>query len=158
MLFRSIPHPLHQLYSSPLIDSSRLTVAESDLRSAIPALMSAHSAIKAASELARGNKVLGSSLQCSVILQSEDLKAFSTLEQFKDELDAMFVVSSVELNVAVPKEPEWVYSQGFEVNGTNCTAYVLPPRDHKCPRCWRYVAPKEDELCGRCDEVVSNVE
>lgn len=153
---RSISHPLQQLYSSPTIDSARLTQhSESQLREAVPVLMSAHAAIKAASERARAEKVLGSSLQCSVILEVPDgSAALSSLAALAHELEAMFVVSSVELNGAVP-ESDWGFSEAFEARGSQCLAWVLPPRQSKCPRCWRYVAPKEDELCGRCEEVVA---
>jgi len=49
----------------------------------------------------------------------------------------------------------WKFSAAFDAPGGKATAWVLPPKDKKCPRCWRYVAPKEDELCGRCEEVIS---
>ncbi|KAK0731832.1 tRNA synthetases class I-domain-containing protein [Lasiosphaeris hirsuta] len=151
----SVIHPLKQLYSAPIIDPSRLTHDETALRAAIPVLMSAHSAIKAASEPARASKVLGSSLQCSVVLEVPEGEALKSLEAYADELEAMFVVSSVEINGAVP-ECAWKYSEVFEVGEVRCTAWVLPPKQDKCPRCWRYVAPKEDALCGRCEEVVGD--
>lgn len=118
--------------------------------------MSAHAAIKSASELARTAKVLGSSLQCSVILEIPDEKTTSVLKPFEDELEAMFVVSSVEINAPLP-EAEWQFSQTFEVNGVQCTGWVLPPKESKCPRCWRYVAPAEDALCKRCDDIVASM-
>jgi len=149
-------HPLQQLYSSPVVDPSRLTLDEAELRAAMPALMSAHGAIKAASEEARAVKAMGSSLQCSVVLESGDGSAFASLDRFRNELEAMFVVSSVEVGTARPEGARWAYSHEFEVAGAKCRAWVLPPRDHKCPRCWRYVAPKEEELCGRCEEVVGD--
>ncbi|KAK3341791.1 tRNA synthetases class I-domain-containing protein [Lasiosphaeria hispida] len=150
----SVVHPLKQLYSSPVIDPSRLTYDETALRAAIPILTSAHTAIKAASEPARASKVLGSSLQCTVVLEVPGGEALKSLEAYADELEAMFVVSSVEINAAIPAECAWKYSEVFEVGGVKCTAWVLPPRQDKCPRCWRYVALKEDALCGRCEEVV----
>lgn len=156
MTYRSVVHPLQQLYSSPLIDSSRLTLDEPELRKAIPVLMSTHAAIKAASERARAEKVLGSSLQCSVILEVPEGETLSSLRALADELDTVFVVSSVDLNVAVP-ESDWGFSEAFEANGSKCLAWVLPPKQSKCPRCWRYVAPSEDELCQRCDEVVAKL-
>jgi len=115
--------------------------------------MAAHAAIKSASETARAAKVLGSSLQCSVILEVPQPDAAARLKQYEHELEAMFVVSSVEVNSSVPPS-EWQFSAPFEVGGVSCKAWVLPPRQSKCPRCWRYVAPEEDALCGRCEEVV----
>ncbi|KAK4204000.1 putative isoleucyl-tRNA synthetase [Triangularia verruculosa] len=157
----SLVHPLQQLYDAPLIDPARFTYEDKYIRESMPAIMSAHAAIKAASERARSDKVLGSSLQCSVVLVPHSGGALSVLERFTGELDAMFVVSAVDIVGAMegetPKEVEeadWKYSESFEVHGKVHTAYVLPPKQHKCPRCWRYVAPVEDELCGRCEEVV----
>ncbi|KAL2173520.1 tRNA synthetases class I-domain-containing protein [Thermothelomyces heterothallicus CBS 202.75] len=155
-------HPLRQLYRAPLIDPARLTRDPAELREAVPVLMAAHAAIKAASEPARADKVLGSSLQCHVVLEvPEEGRALRILRAHEAELPAMFVVSSVELNGAVGGEEEeeeeeegWKYCQRFELDGQQCKAWVLPPRQAKCPRCWRYVAPSEDELCGRCEEVV----
>ncbi|KAK3335314.1 tRNA synthetases class I-domain-containing protein [Cercophora scortea] len=151
----SVIHPLQQLYSAPIIDPSRLVHDESALRAAVPVLMRTHAAIKAASEIARTAKVLGSSLGCSVVLQVPEGNVLTVLKQFsQQELEAMFVVSAVEINGAVPESSEWKFSQPFEVDGTACTAWVLPPRQPKCPRCWRFVAPVEDALCGRCEEAV----
>ena len=153
----SVIHPLQQLYAAPLpADPARLVLDEAELRAAVPTLMRAHAAIKTASELARGDGVLGSSLQCSVVLEvPSEGKALKVLRRFGDELETMFVVSSVEVNdEAAVGQAEWKYVSEFEAEGVQCKAYVLPPKQAKCPRCWRYVAPKEDELCGRCESVV----
>ncbi|ROV99230.1 hypothetical protein VSDG_03884 [Cytospora chrysosperma] len=151
-------HPLQQLYSSPIVDKSRLPGDESKLREAIPVLFGVHTAIKSASELARRDKKVGSSLQCSVVLQISDAAAASKLEQFGDGLEDMFVVSSVGINEPLPEAPEWKFSLDSSIEGLSrvvgCTVWVLPPKAHKCVRCWRYIAPKEDELCGRCEDVV----
>jgi isoleucyl-tRNA synthetase len=149
-----VEHPLRQLYTDPVVDERRLTLDEGVLRADVPVLMRVHAAIKAASEVARGDKVLGSSLQCAVVLEVPEGKVLEALGRYKEELEAMFVVSSVELNGAVPEDVEWKYCEDFELEGKQCKAWVLPPKQAKCPRCWRYVAPKEDELCGRCEEVV----
>ncbi len=160
ILLRSVLHPLHQLYSSPVIDPSRLTYTEAELREAIPVLMRAHGAIKAASEVARAAKVLGPSLQSSIVLEMPETKEGAVLAKYAEELEAMFVVSSVEINGTVPVDAAWKYSEQFDVDGagTKGTAWVLPPKQHKCARCWRYVAPAEESLCGRCEEAVAGVD
>ncbi|KAI1414080.1 isoleucyl-tRNA synthetase [Hypoxylon sp. FL1857] len=151
----SLVHPLQQLYADPIIDPSRLTRDLTSLRKDIPVLMSAHAAIKFGLEAARGDKVLGSSLQSSVILDVADSPTLDVLQKYADELEAMFVVSSVDINTAFPVDPEWRYTKEFEANGVKGTAIVLPPKQSKCPRCWRYVAPEEDQLCHRCEDVVA---
>ncbi|EFW98484.1 isoleucyl-tRNA synthetase [Grosmannia clavigera kw1407] len=157
-LTESTLHPLRELYKAPLIDVARLPGDEAQLRQAIPVVMAAHAAVKAASERARTDKVLGSSLQCSVVLEVPVSSAAELLNELGAELDAMFVVSSVAVNAAVPDHDSvaWRYAAPFEVAGDNCTAWVLPPRQAKCPRCWRYVAEEEDQLCGRCADVVNH--
>src|ERR1700712_2701270 len=99
-------HPLKQLYTDPIIDESRLTQDLPSLRKDVPTLMSVHAAIKPALERARGAKVVGSSLQRSVVVSTSDPKTTAILEKYAHELDSMFVVSSVELNITVPDSPE----------------------------------------------------
>jgi isoleucyl-tRNA synthetase len=113
-----------------------------------------HSAVKATLEQARTAKVLGSSLQSSVILEIEEGKAAAVLGRYLDELEDIFVVSSVQINQPLPDSPDWAYQQEFEILDAKFKVHVLPPKQEKCSRCWRYVAPVEDALCGRCDEVV----
>ncbi len=113
-------------------------------------------AIKRAQEDARAQKLMKSSLQSSVVLALPE-QAEPIFEKYKDDLEAIFVVSSVALENAAANgllESEWRFSAEFEVPGGKGTAWVLPPKDAKCPRCWRYVAPAEDALCARCDNLV----
>ncbi|KAI1404910.1 isoleucyl-tRNA synthetase [Hypoxylon fuscum] len=154
----SLTHPLHQIYGDPIIDPGRLTRDLTSLRRDIPLLMSVHAAIKSGLEAARGDKVLGSSLQCSVIIGATDTSSRNVLKAYADELEAMFVVSSVDINGAIPTDPEWSYTREFETDGeVKGSVVVLPPHQAKCPRCWRYVAPEEDALCRRCENVVATV-
>lgn len=152
---RNVTHPLHQLYSAPLIDSRRLS-DEVRVREILPGVTAAHNACLAAMEIARQSKVLGSSLGCNVVLEvpanSKALRAFKSLES---ELANILVVSEVRITTDfVLEETEWAFQQPFAVYGDECKAWVLPPTKHKCPRCWRHVAEKQDELCGRCVRVV----
>ncbi|KAI0011930.1 isoleucyl-tRNA synthetase [Xylariaceae sp. FL0662B] len=133
-------HPLHQIYTDPIIDdAARLPRDPTVLRAHLPLLLSAHGALKAALERARAAKALGSSLQGAAVLVVPDAAARAVFAAYADELDAMFVVSS------------WEYVQEFEAGQVR----VRAPELHKCPRCWRYVAPSEDVLCGRCEDVVA---
>lgn len=151
----SLEHPMRQLFDAPLYDPSRFTMDEAALRKDIPVLMAAHGAVKSALEAARLAKALGSSLQSSVVITVEG-EIGSTLQKYASELDAMFVVSSVDVNTDV-SEAAWKYEEVFEVGGVQGRATVLPPKQHKCGRCWRYLAQEEDGLCGRCEDVVGDV-
>lgn len=143
-------HPFHRTLNDSIISPER-AVHDSNLLTDLPWLLNANTAIKTAQEEARAKKIIGSSLESSVVLQLPS-QARDVFERYADELEAIFVVSSVELNGEV--DGEWKYSCDFDVPGGKGTAWVLPPEEHKCPRCWRYVAPVEDELCKRCEDVV----
>ncbi|XP_044719918.1 tRNA synthetases class I (I, l, M and v) domain-containing protein [Hirsutella rhossiliensis] len=151
----SLQNPARQLYDSPVMDPSRLTVARSKLRGDLPALTAVHEAVKAGLEEAREAKVLGSSLQCSVAVTTEDSELAAILGYYLDELDAMYVVSHVELNEPGPERPSWCYTRQFAWQGAaRGTVRVLPPKQQKCSRCWRYAAEEEEGLCDRCQGVV----
>jgi isoleucyl-tRNA synthetase len=144
-------HPFHRTLADPIIALDR-AVGDDSLLADLPWLLSANTAIKTAQEEARAMKIIGSSLESSVILQLP-AQPWDVFERYAHELGTIFVVSSVELNGGI--EGVWKYSCDFDAPGGKGTAWVLPPKDHKCLRCWRYVAPVEDELCKRCEEVVA---
>lgn len=154
-------HPLRQLYSAPLIDPARLTQDERLLKEAIPVLLTAHSAVKSALEEARTAKYVGSSLQSSVVFRVPDgSMTLKMLEPVTSELEAIFVVSQVDVEIGDgtydPSEgQEWSCQASFGVGDETIKVWVLPPKEHKCPRCWRYVSPQEDQLCKRCEDVVA---
>ena len=107
---------------------------------------------------------MGSSLQCSVVLQVPEASAatLALLREHANELADMLVVSSLEIvtdkqSHSVGGDAAWQYTAPFEVDGgRQATAYVLPPDMAKCPRCWRYVAEEEDHLCKRCEHHVEH--
>ncbi|KAK1985002.1 isoleucyl-tRNA synthetase [Colletotrichum cereale] len=154
---RALLHPLYTPHDAPLHDRAPSAVGEATLRRDLPVLMSVSGAVKAALEKGRLAKVLGSSLQSSVVVTTEDRAVAGVLGKYDEELEAMFVVSSVQTNAEVPPGSAWRYDEAFEVDGARGTVSVLPPEEHKCPRCWRYVAPKEDALCGRCEDAVTSL-
>lgn len=155
----TIVNPARQAFTSPLIDESRLTVDRTNLRKQLPIISAVHDAVKSGLEQAREAKAVGSSLQCSVVIQTAHEQLIKTLGEYSDELDVIFVVSSVELNSRLPASPEWAYTVDFAVNEAVGTVHVLPPKQHKCSRCWKYTAQeeKDDALCARCGEVVESL-
>ncbi|OLN84320.1 Isoleucine-tRNA ligase, mitochondrial [Colletotrichum chlorophyti] len=150
----SVAHPMYTAHDAPVHDRAPSPIGETSLCKDIPVLMSVHTAVKAALEKGRAAKVLGSSLQSSVIISTEDQAIAEVLGKYAQELEAMFVVSSVETTTEVPAHSEWRYDEMFEVGGSRGSVSVLPPKEHKCSRCWRYVAPQEDALCRRCEDAV----
>lgn len=115
------------------------------------------SAVQLALEFARTEKHVGSSLQCSVVVNVREShpKVPGCLSRYQDELEDLFVVSSVTVNQAAPEEPSWSVEEAFSQDDWSGTVTILPPTAHKCSRCWKYVAAEEDGLCKRCDEVVA---
>lgn len=103
---------------------------------------------------------MGSSLGCTVVLEiPAGSKAREVLKSLEDELSTILVVSGVEIvSQFSSDEPiAWAFQQPFVAYGVECKTWVLPPKDHKCPRCWRHVAEKEGDLCGRCAHVVQSM-
>jgi isoleucyl-tRNA synthetase len=143
-------HPLHRTIDQPL--TARDLKLDEKIRNDVPWLLNANAAVKIAQEEARAQKIVGSSLQSSVVLQIPD-SAKKQFHRYSDELDSIFVVSSVEIDGDL--EGEWKFQAEFEAPGGKGFAWVLPPKEAKCPRCWRYAAPSEEELCKRCEEVIS---
>ncbi|RDL31165.1 uncharacterized protein BP5553_09954 [Venustampulla echinocandica] len=150
MAAESGAHPSLRPLNEPVISPERGSV-DSTIRDDITLIQSANTAIKAAQEEARAEKLIGSSLECSVAL-SLSPEAYAVFTRYAHELDSIFVVSSVQLN-GPDAEPEGEWKYSVEFDGGRCKASVLPPKDSKCPRCWRYVAPV-DELCQRCEDAV----
>lgn len=162
MLEKGQEHPARRPFFEPVTDPS----SSADLTIYTPALLkflsATNTAIKSAQEEARGKKLIGSSLESSVLLSlPPDSEGYYKL--LEDELASIFVVSKVGVNPH-NEEPsgtlEWkfdaVVTEG-EATEVPFKVWVVPAEEHKCPRCWRFVAPVEDSLCGRCEEVVGDV-
>jgi len=155
------------------------------LQKALTLLDAATSAVKAAQEVARTARVMGSGLECQVELKIPPSPAYNETATFFEELarsgelEALLVVSGVQIVrmesgqqvVDIGKEEEkWRYEQAFDIldeageMGT-AVAVVMPPDGAKCPRCWRYKAekanadvpvPLENKVEGEVDRVVEN--
>ena len=125
------------------------------LDKALTLLDSATSAVKAAQEIARTARVMGSGLECRVELRIPQEPAHDEAARFLDELvgrvelEALLVVSGVRVvrvgsgdvdeGQGVQGGQAWRYEQPFAIQGGGtATAVVMPPEGGKCPRCWRY--------------------
>lgn len=88
-------HPLHQVFNPerPLqLERYLYAGVEKD----VPWLLNANMAIKAAQEEARSAKLIGSSLQSSVVLVLPET-ARAMFERYGNDLEAIFVVSSLKI-------------------------------------------------------------
>ncbi len=109
-------HPFHRTLDEPIIPSQAMVDSEALLLD-LPLLLSANAAVKVAQEEARANKMIGSSLESSVVLEfPTEMKGARSprhvFERYIDELESIFVVSSVELR--------------FKNRQTTCRAMILP--------------------------------
>ena len=161
-------HPLQTAWDRDMFSGCQDAELEEDL----PALMQANTAIKNAQELARGQKLMGSSLESFVTLQlgtskvTSSRSAIQVFERYHSELETLFVVSGVRLCAThLPSEvsnSRWQRSSLFHVNGEDITAWVYQPLDAKCVRCWRHTAPagaqENDALCRRCEGLVQQLQ
>jgi len=164
-------HPLHVVWRPYQAGEDARLPLPSELsgkvEEAIDLVSAAHSAVKAAQEVARAQKKIGSGLECDVLLclpknASALWKAFqetSLKQRMEEELAAIFVVSEVgfgkESDGAMPAaDTEWSFLEEFDAGGVKGTAVIVPPKKSKCPRCWRFVAPEPETLCQRCESVV----
>lgn len=140
----------------------------------LPYLAAANTAVKAAQELARADKKMGSSLQSFVLFEfggSETAEAKGVRDVFTrrlETLEDLLVVSRVGIahgiGVDPPRDAAWSYRMEFVADKQVVVAHVYEPQLPKCARCWKYtvrrpvVSEMDEELCPRCVEVVKELD
>lgn len=92
-------------------------------------------------ELARNEKVIGSSLEAEVRLHLPE-KYNVIKEKLGDFIHQLLIVSKVEFTDETLTKGEYVEVEIIKSNG------------HKCSRCWNYVDELDGDICHRCNEVV----
>lgn len=98
-------------------------------------------------EKARNEKLINSSLEAIVKLNSEDLKIKKLISKYN--LEELFIVSKVE-HSDIDKKFE-------ESEIKNLKIKVEKYNAHKCSRCWKYYEKLEnEELCKKCLKIVQN--
>ena len=104
----------------------------------------------------RRDKVIGSSLEARVILQTTP-DCYRFLVDYEQDLPAFFIVSQVTL-----REIEKISMQGHLVADISLgvSVDVIKAVGEKCERCWNYLPTvgtesKYPTLCHRCVEAVS---
>lgn len=130
-------------------------VLDAELEEKWAAFMTIRREVAKALEIARVEKVIGSSNDAAVTLYpDEELRQL--LAQFEvPELEALFIVSQVHIG----KEGDAVSRDAWEGLEGRLKVLVHSPEGAKCERCWRYssfVGTSEGHpgLCQRCHEVV----
>jgi len=102
-------------------------------------------------EQARKEKVIGGSLEASVVIWVDD-QPYEHLKAYVGYLPELFIVSAARLEKGREKAPD----QALKGQGYPVTILVDKSAGHKCPRCWIFTDSKE-ELCPRCSAVVKQL-
>ena len=105
-------------------------------------------------EMARAQKLIGSSNEASVTVYADD-KVIEVLRGFEAELPMLFIVSTVTLASEADRTEDVIHHDVEE--GIAVDVYLAS--GEKCERCWRYSetvgqSEKHPDLCQRCDSVV----
>jgi isoleucyl-tRNA synthetase len=109
-------------------------------------LIAVRDAVNAALEARRQDKTIGTSLGARLSLRAAGETA-ALLEQYREELPMLFIVSQVDLETT-------------GAAGSDLEISVTRAQGDKCARCWRVVpsvsdAPATEGLCTRCVDAVS---
>jgi isoleucyl-tRNA synthetase len=111
--------------------------------------------VQGALEKKRRDKVIGSSLEATVILQATEPNA-ALLKRYHEDLPALFIVSQVEVtSIAAIVETD----NGLVDASLGLIIDVVKAEGAKCERCWNIrtdVGTQADHptICGRCVEAV----
>lgn len=120
-------------------------------------------------EVARGGKLIGSSLEAKVYLRTSDATTSSQLREIcgamheADSLHRIFITSQVEVLHFLDEVAQTVQYTGSYTNQSNIDIWIGVCRADgmKCERCWNY-SPKvgmfaeHPTLCSRCCTVISD--
>ncbi len=106
--------------------------------------------VKKVLEVARKDKIIGSSLEAKVIIYCNGAK-YDLLASLKENLKEIFIVSAVEIE----KSGEGKFAG--EKN-TDITITVEKAAGEKCERCWSYSEDVSDneKICNRCRKILNS--
>ena len=96
-------------------------------------------------EVARESKLIGKSLEAKVTITVSDDELYNTLNEFKDELNVIFIVSQAEL-----------IKSGDQIDGMQIDVAVAD--GEKCDRCWMHSVngthTEDGFICERCEKII----
>ena len=103
--------------------------------------------ITGALEVARQEKIIGSSLDAKIIIYSKNKEYLTLLESL--DIDELCIVSSSSLSKN--HVPKTAYK---EQNIDDIGVKVLKAEGEKCDRCWKIDKKLNNSICKRCAEVI----
>ncbi|MCS6958701.1 MAG: isoleucine--tRNA ligase [Pseudanabaenaceae cyanobacterium SKYGB_i_bin29] len=103
-------------------------------------------------EVARNEKMIGSSLEAKVLLQVQDEGLKAILSSVAEDLRYLFITSQVYLVEEMPPVPHQLTTEELTIG-------VDHAEGQKCARCWNYSVkvgtfPEHPTLCERCVEAL----
>ncbi|KAK8941569.1 Valine--tRNA ligase [Platanthera guangdongensis] len=120
-------------------------------------------------EVARGGKLIGSSLEAKLYLHTSDSATSSRLQQMckavheADSLHRIFITSQVEILSCIDEVAQSIEHHGSYTNQANIEIWIGIVRadGRKCERCWNYspmvgMFAHHSTLCRRCCTVVGD--
>jgi isoleucyl-tRNA synthetase len=121
------------------------------------ALLSVRDDVMKALEEARANKLIGKSLDASIVIYGDkDNDTIKLFEEFADELKTVFIVSKV--TVSNDPAPE----NAFADTESGIAVAVSLSEGTKCDRCWYYAEDVKTDsdgqhLCTRCAAIIKKI-
>ena len=105
--------------------------------------------VNTALEIARKDKMIGSSLQAKITLFAPDEVLYTKDSEFWEEIT---IVSQFEISKSEAPENAFV-SEDFP----QIKVVVSPAEGEKCERCWKITKVDENKVCDRCQKVLRNI-
>ena len=131
-------------YLIPVAEWTNERVAED-----IEKVKSVRRVVNTALEIARKEKLIGSSLQAKVTLFAADEVLYTKNSEFWEEIA---IVSEFEILNGEAPENAFV-SEDFP----HVKVVVSLADGEKCERCWKVTQVDEDKVCNRCRKVLKNI-
>lgn len=153
-IWKYMPHTADETLESVLLSDWPQVLEEyvdAELEKRWDNILEIRGEVSKALELARNNKVIGHSLNAKVEIYAEG-ETYKFLNEVRDFLQTVFIVSMVELNEGIKDGVEYTYRS--EENKELAVVVSVAPGE-KCERCWVYseTVGKDSEhptLCSRC--------
>lgn len=141
-----------QLTDMPEVDEDYL---DPQLESKWQRLLQIRGAVNGALEVARKEKIIGNSLEASVLLYLPD-NLYEFLNPQKQDLNALFIVSTAKISREKAPDNAYVLEEIPEMG-----IVIEKAKGQKCQRCWNYhievgADTSHPEICPRCVTVISN--
>lgn len=118
-------------------------------------------------EIARKEKIIGSSLEAEVDLYTQEKKLATLLRNYQRDWNEIFIVSEVKILQEVPSTSSGIVKDKSEVmmrSEEMSELYIRVRRapGKKCVRCWNWNPTvgenrEHTQLCARCVQVVKNL-